>query len=106
MTAASLRAVDLGSIAAHAAQGVRSYILLSFLCLALYAPGLSVLPPMDRDEARYMQATKQMIETGDYADIRFQDQPRTTQPAGIYWLHTAAVTPPRPDPPTRPRPHP
>ena len=34
------------------------------------------LPPLDRDKARYMQATAQMFETGNFVDIRFQDQPR------------------------------
>jgi 4-amino-4-deoxy-L-arabinose transferase-like glycosyltransferase len=91
MTAASLRAVDMASVAANAAHGVRPYVLLSLLCLVLFAPGLGALPPMDRDEARYMQATKQMIESGDYADIRFQDEPRTKKPIGIYWLQAVAV---------------
>jgi len=90
MTAASVRAVDTDT-AASAAQGFRPFILLSLLCLALFAPGLGLLPPMDRDEARYMQATKQMVETGNYADIRFQDEPRTKKPIGVYWLQAAAV---------------
>src|SRR5689334_9812104 len=85
MTAASSRAVEMASV------GIRSYILLSVLCLVLFAPGLGLLPPMDRDEARYMQATKQMIESADYTDIRFQDEPRSKKPIGIYWMQAAAV---------------
>jgi hypothetical protein len=42
--------------------------------------------PVDRDEVRYAQASKQMMETGNYFDIRFQDQPPYLQLAGIYWL--------------------
>ncbi len=38
-----------------------------------------------------MQATKQMIETGDFVSIRFQDEPRTKKPVGIHWLQVAAV---------------
>lgn len=49
------------------------------------------MPPIDRDEPRYAQATMQMIETGDYLDVRFLDQPRYLQPAGIYWLQSVAV---------------
>ena len=49
------------------------------------------LPPTDRDEARFVQATKQMLETGDYVDIRFQDAHRYKKPIGIYWLQAAAV---------------
>ncbi len=50
------------------------------------------LPPLDRDESRYMEATSQMIATGNLVDVRFQDQPRYLQPAGIYWLEDAAVS--------------
>ena len=38
-----------------------------------------------------LQATAQMFETGNFVDIRFQDQPRYLQPAGIYWLQAASV---------------
>ncbi len=65
---------------------------LIILCLALLLPGLSALPPLDRDEARFAQATKQMLETGDYVEIRFQDEARNKKPVGIYWLQAASVT--------------
>src|ERR1700754_410994 len=84
---------DLGAFAARhkLTEGFRPYLLLTLLCLCLFAPGLASLPPMDRDEARFMQATKQMIETGDYIDIRFQDEARNKKPVGAYWLQAAAV---------------
>ncbi|NJL71828.1 MAG: hypothetical protein HC888_09530 [Candidatus Competibacteraceae bacterium] len=34
------------------------------------------MQPMDRDESRFAQATKQMLESGDYIDISFQDETR------------------------------
>ncbi|MEM0907083.1 MAG: glycosyltransferase family 39 protein, partial [Pseudomonadota bacterium] len=50
---------------------------LLFVAVALsFLPGQSTVPPIDRDEPRYTQATKQMMETGDYVRIRFQDEPR------------------------------
>ena len=52
---------------------------------------MATMPPTDRDEASFAQATKQMIETGDYLDIRLQDKPRYQKPIGIYWLQAAAV---------------
>lgn len=64
---------------------------LVLLCLLLFLPGLGTLPPVDRDEARFAQASKQMLESGDYVDVRFQDQPRYKKPVGIYWLQSAAV---------------
>jgi 4-amino-4-deoxy-L-arabinose transferase-like glycosyltransferase len=47
---------------------------------------------MDRDEARFAQATRQMLESGDFVDIRFQDEARHKKPVGIYWMQSAAVT--------------
>ena len=41
---------------------------------SIFLPGFFQIPPIDRDEAYFAQATKQMIETGDYVDIRFQDE--------------------------------
>jgi 4-amino-4-deoxy-L-arabinose transferase-like glycosyltransferase len=72
-------------------SGVRPYAVLCLLCLVLYLPGLATIPPLDRDEARFAQATRQMLETGDFVRIRFQDEARNKKPIGIYWLQAAAV---------------
>jgi 4-amino-4-deoxy-L-arabinose transferase-like glycosyltransferase len=72
-------------------RGIRPYILLGILALALYLPGIGALPVLDRDEARFAQATRQMIETGDFLRIRFQNEARNKKPAGIYWLQAASV---------------
>ncbi|MGE5270915.1 MAG: ArnT family glycosyltransferase, partial [Thiohalocapsa sp.] len=69
---------------------LRPYALLAGLCLLLYLPGLATIPPLDRDEARFAQATRQMLESGDFLRIRFQDQERNKKPAGIYWLQAVA----------------
>jgi 4-amino-4-deoxy-L-arabinose transferase-like glycosyltransferase len=71
--------------------GWRPCALLAALCLLLYLPGIASIPPLDRDEARFAQATRQMLETGDFLRIRFQDEARNKKPAGIYWLQAAAV---------------
>ena len=65
--------------------------LLCLLTLALILPGFSSLPIIDRDEARYAQASIQMVETGDYVNIKFQDQARHKKPAGIYWLQSGVI---------------
>jgi 4-amino-4-deoxy-L-arabinose transferase-like glycosyltransferase len=65
--------------------------LLVLLCLLLYAPGIARIPPLDRDEARFAQATRQMLESGDYIRIRFQNEARNNKPVLIYWLQAAAV---------------
>ncbi len=46
---------------------------------------------LDRDSAHFAQASKQMVETGDYWAINFQDSPRHLKPPGIYWLQAFAV---------------
>jgi 4-amino-4-deoxy-L-arabinose transferase-like glycosyltransferase len=71
--------------------GIQPFALLCLLCLALYAPGIASIPPLDRDEARFAQATRQMLETGDFIRIRFQHEARNKKPIGIYWLQAAAV---------------
>src|SRR5919112_142914 len=63
-------------------------VLLSLVC---FLPGFTSLHPMDRDEPRYAQASKQMLETGDFVDIRFQDEARHKKPVGVYWMQAAAV---------------
>lgn len=67
-------------------------MLLTLLCALLYLPGLSTIPPTDRDESRFMQATKQMLETGDWVHIKFQDEPRNKKPIGIYWAQAVSVS--------------
>src|SRR6266436_2864136 len=74
-----------------AGSHVRAVALLTLCGLLLFLPGFFNIPPIDRDEARFAQATKQMVETGDFVDIRFQDDVRYKKPVGIYWLQAAAV---------------
>ncbi|MDO8605913.1 MAG: glycosyltransferase family 39 protein [Phaeospirillum sp.] len=72
--------------------GFRPYLLLSLLCLFLYLPGLVSVPPLDRDESRFVQATRQMLETGDFIRIQFQQEMRAKKPVGAYWLQAASVS--------------
>ena len=69
----------------------RAVALLLLVALLSFLPGFFSIPPIDRDEARFAQATKQMVESGDYIDIRFQDEVRYKKPVGIYWLQGAVV---------------
>ncbi len=72
-------------------QGKRTYFFLLLLGLLFFLPGINRMPPTDRDEARFAQASKQMVETGNYVDIRFQENPRYKKPIGIYWLQAISV---------------
>src|SRR5579883_1827863 len=80
-----------GIMIERASMGRWPYALLILLCLGLYLPGIAALPVLDRDEARFAQATRQMLESGDFLRIRFQDEARNKKPVGIYWLEAASV---------------
>ena len=69
----------------------RAVAVLLLAALLNILPGFFTIPPIDRDESRFAQATKQMIESGDYVDIRFQQETRYKKPVGIYWLQAGAV---------------
>ena len=69
----------------------RAAVVLVVVTLLSFLPGFFAIPPTDRDESRFAQATKQMIETGDFIDIRFQDSTRYKKPVGIYWLQAGVV---------------
>lgn len=73
------------------ASHARACALLVLLSLAAFLPGFHTLQPLDRDEPRFAQASKQMLETRDFVDIRFQDEARHKKPVGIYWLQSATV---------------
>lgn len=69
----------------------RALSVLFVLSFVFFLAGQFTLQPMDRDEPRFAQASKQMLETRDFVDIRFQDEARHKKPVGIYWLQSASV---------------
>ena len=69
----------------------RAAVVLVVVALLSILPGFFAIPPTDRDESRFAQATKQMLETGDFIDIRFQETTRYKKPVGIYWLQAGVV---------------
>ncbi|MES2253925.1 MAG: phospholipid carrier-dependent glycosyltransferase [Pseudomonadota bacterium] len=69
----------------------RPYLLLAILCVALWLPGILALPALDRDESRFAQSSRQMLDSGNFVDIRFGNEPRYKKPAGIYWAQAAAT---------------
>ena len=83
---------DIGALLVLAtASHARAITALVLISLISFLPGSFNIPPVDRDEARFAQATKQMIESGDYIDIRFQDEVRYKKPVGIYWMQAGVV---------------
>ncbi len=78
------------------ARGWRGYVLIALIALASGFMGATRVPVTDIDEARFAQATRQMIEDDDYVRIRIQDAERNRKPVGIYWLQAASVNVLRP----------
>lgn len=66
--------------------------LIAGIAAVVAFAGVFTMPPLDRDEARFAQATAQMLETGDFIAIRFQDEERNKKPPGIHWLQAASVS--------------
>ena len=73
------------------AKDWRGPMVAAFVAFLAALPGALGLPPLDRDEARFAQASAQMLESGDFVTIRFQDTPRFKKPVAVYWLQAAAV---------------
>ncbi|HWU49180.1 MAG TPA: glycosyltransferase family 39 protein, partial [Asticcacaulis sp.] len=73
------------------AKGRRGPLIAALLAIAVALPCALIMPPLDRDESRFVQATSQMLETHDYIDINVQDVPRYKKPVGIHWLQALAV---------------
>jgi 4-amino-4-deoxy-L-arabinose transferase-like glycosyltransferase len=82
----SLRPLSLPARVSHGSEA-----LLLLICLVFFIPGLFTIPPVDRDESRFAQASKQMLESGDFVRIRFQDEARNKKPIGVYWLQAASA---------------
>ncbi|HEY8697220.1 MAG TPA: glycosyltransferase family 39 protein [Rhizomicrobium sp.] len=89
MTAATAAGPPAPNLLDRLAQ--QPILVLFVLCLVAWVPGFFTLPPLDRDESRFAQASKQMIESGNYVDIRYSVGPRYKKPVGIYWLQAAAT---------------
>lgn len=91
--------------AVRLARGPAAGGLLVLLCLAVYLPGMFRIPPVDRDEARFAQASRQMFESaalppdqrnpalndGGWVIPKVQDRPRLNKPPLIYWVQTVSA---------------
>jgi 4-amino-4-deoxy-L-arabinose transferase-like glycosyltransferase len=100
-------------------SSVLGALSLVLLCLLVFLPGIAALPVVDRDEARFAQASRQMLEsialpagtrdlrpleplldggalrggyhTGGLLIPMHQDRPRLNKPPLIYWAQVASA---------------
>jgi 4-amino-4-deoxy-L-arabinose transferase-like glycosyltransferase len=67
-----------------------NYALLFFGCVLFHISGTWSLPLIDRDEPRFAEASREMIERGNYIVPYFNNQLRLDKPPLIYWAQVAS----------------
>jgi 4-amino-4-deoxy-L-arabinose transferase-like glycosyltransferase len=70
--------------------GVRNYALLFAGCMLFHVAGTWNLPLIDRDEPRFAEASREMIERGDYVVPYFNNHLRFDKPPLTYWAQIAS----------------
>ena len=79
----------LSHFGAHSDARQRGMLLVG--CFVLYFVWLMWVPLTNADEARYVEASREMIESGNYLIPHFNYEPRYQKPILIYWLQTSAM---------------
>ena len=69
---------------------IRNLLLLFLGCLLFHVAGTWTLPLIDRDEPRFAEATREMMERGDYVVPYFNNQYRFDKPPLTYWFQAAS----------------
>src|SRR5579859_5012876 len=59
------------------------FVFLVVLLLAL--PQAALLPLLDRDEPRFAEASREMLQSGNFIVPTFNHEPRYAKPPLIYW---------------------
>ena len=65
-------------------------LLLFLAVLALSIPQAALLPLLDRDEPRFAEASREMLQSGNYVVPTFNGAPRYAKPPLIYWCQTVS----------------
>lgn len=86
-----LERTELSLAGLAARRPVWPMLFVALFALVLFLPGFFTLPPIDRDETRFSQASRQMVQSGDLIDIRLGEGTRYKKPVGIYWMQSAAL---------------
>jgi 4-amino-4-deoxy-L-arabinose transferase-like glycosyltransferase len=66
-------------------------IALLFTSAFVYLVGNGSVSLWDRDEPRYAETSRQMLQSGDWVVPHYLDKPRTAKPAFIYWCQAGAM---------------
>ena len=77
-------------LSAHLKSAIRNYALLFAGCVLFHALGTWTLPLIDRDEPRFAEASREMIQRGDYIVPYFNNHLRLDKPPLTYWAQAAS----------------
>ena len=66
------------------------YAILFFGCVLFHVIGTWSIPLIDRDEPRFAEASREMVERGDYIVPHFNNQLRLDKPPLAYWAQVAS----------------
>ena len=67
-----------------------NYALLFFGCILFHVAGTWSIPLIDRDEPRFAEASREMIERSEYIVPHFNNQLRLDKPPLAYWAQVAS----------------
>ncbi len=70
----------------------RNTLLLFFVCLLFHLAGTWIVPLIDRDEPRFAEASREMMERRDYVVPYFNNAYRFDKPPFTYWAQTVSYT--------------
>jgi 4-amino-4-deoxy-L-arabinose transferase-like glycosyltransferase len=71
-------------------SATRNFAALFCGCLLFHLAGTWALPLVDRDEPRFAEASREMIERGDYVVPYFNNRYRFDKPPLTYWFQVAS----------------
>ncbi len=71
-------------------HGGLALLLLAGVLLSFFA-GLGAVPLFDLDEGAFAEATREMLQRGDYISTFLNGEPRYDKPVLIYWLQAVSV---------------
>jgi 4-amino-4-deoxy-L-arabinose transferase-like glycosyltransferase len=66
-------------------------ILTILIAAGVYLVGNGSVSLWDRDEPRYAQTSRQMLQSGDWVVPKLLDEPREKKPVFIYWCQASAM---------------
>ena len=70
----------------------RATLVLIVAAFVVYLIGNADVPLWDRDEPRYAQCSRQMLESGDWVLPRYLGDLRLAKPPLIYWLQATSMS--------------